>query len=107
MPFLASLNFPTFREFEIERAPKFLRFTINGGPSRGKWGAMDGLDDKAKSDDMILAARLVKLGEKKRGGQIVKSAEYKLIDEGPTEETMRSTAKWREWCNAEASRSPS
>lgn len=101
------LDFPTFNgPLMVDRVPQFLRFTVAGPMSKGTWDALDQLDDVAKPEEQILAARLKRKGtihinrvvKKKKIGEWIESAEYVLIDDGPPEEYLRSNEKWRAWC---------
>lgn len=101
------LDFPTFKgPLMVERVPHFLRFTVAGPMSKGTWDALDQIDDVAKPEEQILAARLKSKGrlhidkvvKKKKVGEWLESAEYVLIDDGPPEAVLRSNELWREWC---------
>lgn len=103
----AYLDFPTFRgSLTLSRTPAFLRFTCAGPLSKGAWGALDQLDAIAKPDDQIFAACLQKREAGKsvrvvRGEKIkedITKAYYAMIDDGPTEDVLRSNERWREWC---------
>lgn len=107
MTTVITLRFPTFKEsLTVERVPQFLRFTVAGPMSKGTWEALDQLDDVAKPDEQILAARLKSKGtihidrvvKKKKVGEWLESAEYVLVDDGPPEAVLRSNELWREWC---------
>lgn len=103
----ASLDYPTFKgPLTLQRAPKFLRFTCAGPLSKGEWDALDQLDDVAKPSEQIFAAVLVRQGnvhidrvvKRKRVGEWLSMAEYKMIDDGPLESVLRDNGAWRDWC---------
>lgn len=102
-----SLDFPTFKgPITLKRTPKFLRFTCAGPLSKGAWDALDQLDDVAKPDEQVFAARLIQEGtvhidrvvKRKRVGEWIRTADYKLIDDGPPEAVLRDNEAWRAWC---------
>ena len=105
--FAASLDYPTFKgALTLSRAPKFLRFTVAGPLSKGSWDALDQLDDVAQPEEQVFAARLIRKGtvhidrvvKRKRVGEWITTAEYKMLDDGPPESVLRDGDAWRAWC---------
>ena len=89
----------------LKRAPHFLR--VVQGPN-GDWDALDQLDDRPSADEKVFAYEMV--GEptfchirrdKRAGGSgLYRGGTYRIVAEQPTDEQMRSTALWRDWCSA-------
>jgi len=107
MSIAVDMDFPTFRgPIMLERAPKFLRFICAGLLSSGKWDALDQLDDVPKPDEQVFAARLHREGtvhidrvvKRKKVGEWIKTADYRMIDDGPPEAVLRDNDAWRAWC---------
>lgn len=91
----------------LQRTPKYLRFTLSGTAACSRnWDALDKLDDEPQPCEHIVAARLKHVGrvhidlvrKGRRVGEWRKTAVYELVDEQPSEETMRSTEAWQSWC---------
>lgn len=102
-----SLDYPTFKgPITVERIPKFLRFTCAGPLSSGNWDALDQLEDVPKPDEHVFAARLHstskvhidRVVKRKRVGEWITTAEYRMIDDGPPEAVLRDNEAWRAWC---------
>ncbi|HEY1066899.1 MAG TPA: hypothetical protein VGE52_12340 [Pirellulales bacterium] len=90
---------------ELARAPLYLRFVRT---AKGKWDALDQLDDEPAKGESIVAAkrggeigRLHMLFSRKRGGRRgawYQTAEYRPVAMQPADDVMRDRAKWRAWC---------
>lgn len=73
--------------------------------------ALDQLDDEPKADEEIAVYQLVGnagwmhlSGRDKNGrrfGRTIATAEYRLHSEQPADEIVRSTSRWRAWCEVE------
>lgn len=101
------LHFPTFKgSLTLERTPRFLRFTVKCPMSKGNWDALDQLTDEAADDEQILIGELIerkrvhilRTVKGKRVGEWIDRADYKVVDDGPGDEVLRSNNLWREWC---------
>lgn len=91
------------QKFMLERSPYFLRVT----ECRGKWDALDQLDDVPLPAEKLYVYRLVdgpwKVHIRRQGGGgIYSSAIYRLVEEQPTDAWLRITDAWRSWCAAHA-----
>lgn len=91
----------------LKRAPRFLRVV----EAAGKWDALDQLEDQPQPNETIHVYVLqgkpgsVHLNRGRgRGGWYV-FANYQIYPQQPTDDQMRSTAKWRSWCQSKASAS--
>ncbi len=98
---LGSLRGP----LSLERAPKYLRFVLQGS----KWETLDALDqpDDAPADgEKCYAAIQVDSSNVhvdgyrngKRFGEWHKTATYKLVEDQPTQEQMADYEQWKAWC---------
>lgn len=94
----------------LRRSPLLLRVvcTSNGDP---KWDALDQLSDTPAAGEDIYVYRKVKddgtvhidgVRNGKRFGQWLSMATYAVVREQPDDATMRDTAQWRAWCEANA-----
>lgn len=93
----------------LRRAPIFLRVVIGPGPASAI-DALDQLNDEPRYDESIVVYRkaedrgTVHINSRdKRGrhtGGLFVSAVYRMVEMQPADATMRNTAKWREWCEA-------
>jgi hypothetical protein len=83
----------------------FLRVVID---ESGVVDALDQLDDHPKQSETVIAYRRVKdtltnfhlrCGrESKLKSGWYQAAQYRVIEQQPSEETLRDTAKWQAWC---------
>lgn len=107
------LRFPMFRKsLQLSRVPKYLRFVCQniGKPGR-EWDALDQLDDQPKPEEEIIAAVLVdrtsvhldgvNKATGKRFGKWIEEAVYEPTAVQPPDDTLRDTAKWQAWCEAQ------
>ena len=90
----------------LRRAPVLLR--VVRGP-RGKWDALDQLDDTPEPNETIFVYRVVGTptwvhfccrGKGKRESGVYWSGEYRLLDFQPTDEQMRTNEAWAAWCDS-------
>jgi hypothetical protein len=87
----------------LKRCPVFLRVVRN---SSGEVDALDQLDDEPAADEAIFAYRTdgttgtVHI-RKKFGGGFYPIADYRIVENQPSDEIMRSSQKWAEWCKTE------
>lgn len=107
MSIVVSLKFPTFKGAQtLERAPKFLRFTLKGTYPKITWDALDQLTDEADPSEQILAGEIINRGrihvdrvvKKKKVGEWFDTADYRVIDDGPGEDVLRDSSMWQAWC---------
>jgi hypothetical protein len=95
-------------------SPYFLRAVKD---PRGKWDALDKLDDEPALEEEIHVYRLVSEpitahvdGRNpttgKRYGKWMSIADYALHSEQPDDATARNKAAWQEWCAARSLTSP-
>ena len=89
----------TGRTLMLKRSPKFLRVV----ESDGGFDALDQPDDTPRPTEKLYAYQLADkrgtvhiCGGRASGWHAL--VDYKVISEQPTDETMRGTDKWREWC---------
>jgi hypothetical protein len=104
---IVRLKHPQFKgPLRLARTPRFLRFTL----ADGKWDALDQLDDEPGETEVVMAAELKQRGsilvdgtrKGRRCGWTEHTADYELVPSPPTQEVLRSTERWRAWCEAEA-----
>lgn len=89
---------------QLARVPLFLRFTVIGKT----WDALDQVDDQPNPGEELIAAKLSGRGtvhidrtvKGKRVGEWIPTADYDPCEEQPSQDVMRSTVLWREWCHA-------
>lgn len=107
MSIAVSLKFPTFKgALTLERAPRFLRFTMKGGHPKIIWDALDQIEDVADPGEQILAGEVINRGrvhidrvvKKKKIGEWIETADYRVIDDGPGEDVLRDNKLWQAWC---------
>lgn len=92
----------------LTRVPIYLRVVRDG---RGKWDALNNLDDRIGFDETPFAYKLAsndgrvhvnsrdaKTG--RRTGGCFAMATYEVIASQPDDAIMRDNTKWAEWCHA-------
>lgn len=93
---------------QLARCPLFLRVVRD---VEGRWDALDLLDDEPRPGETITVYRLrssdgtchIDFTEGgRRKGKWLRMATYALSPAQPDEATVRSTAAWRKWCEAQA-----
>ncbi len=95
------------QHLQLHRAVKFLRVVINGA---GKVDALDHPEDVPLADEKLIAYQVVGtpgmchiLNSGGRGGFFA-IATYQVVPFQPDDETMRDTARWRNWCEVQGGR---
>jgi len=86
----------------LKRAPIFLRVTID---PKNQIDALDQLTDEPRPDEKLYAYRRqqkpllahIKMTPKKRSGFYL-VANYELEPVQPSDQTMRDTTAWQQWC---------
>lgn len=88
----------------LRRAPILLR--VVRGP-RGRWDALDQLDDVPRPGESIHVYRLVP-GTRSfmciRPGGCFEHGDYTHVSDAPAEETLRDTDRWRAWAERQGER---
>ncbi len=96
----------------LRRAPMFLRVVCD---AKGKWDALDQLDDKPAKDEAIHVYRVDQIEggafvdgrdpkTGKRWGCYMQMGTYKHWPEQPDDATLRDKAKWQAWVAEAASK---
>lgn len=102
---LSFLDGPAEGTLMCRRAPKFLRVTFDGK----SWDALDQLDDEPKPAEKLHCYIRVKNAghchirmSPRKGSGYYAMADYRLYAPQPSDDVMRSTRRWRDWCVQEA-----
>jgi len=95
---------------ELHRAPVFLR-VLQDTRGLDQWDACDQLIDTPCADEIVTVyVRIGKAGwvhidftdkAGRRRGETYATAEYRLHDEQPADEIVRSQSRWRAWAELE------
>ena len=88
------------RTLMLKRAPIFLRVVVD---ARGKWDALDQVDDEPAADEKLYAYQLAEnpghchINAGRGRGGFYPMARYCLISPQPAESEMRTTLAWIKW----------
>lgn len=87
----------------LKRAPYFLRVVLS---PKGKWDALDQLDDKPDRTETLFAYELIEapgVAFLNPGGRYP-VARYRLVENQPIDGAMRDSEAWPAWVETEAKR---
>jgi hypothetical protein len=90
----------------LARAPQYLRVVQ---VQTTHFDALDKLDDEARPEEKIHAYKLngkpgiCHINRRGGSGGWYTVANYILVPNQPTDEEMRDTSRWRDWCRAQSS----
>lgn len=93
----------------LERAPVFLRVVH---VRMVHWDALDKTDDRPRDDETIHVYRIASevgmchINRRGGGGGFYTCARYRYVESQPSDEQVRDTSKWREWCLRQVARPP-